>query len=614
MPYIFPKRALNDEDVLDPVDLNEDIAPAADLYSGRLDEHNFERRGLFGGGFSAELNTGVAVTPDSTYSDPIISNSYYNVYFVQRSADPGWGTVSNYNVPGSNTNRWILKNVPAWQAVTFGTNKSGTIKIFTGNSKLWVIACFQYIWHGFSSVGGHQYSYPPASDGSTTNAGKWARYPCMVQFALRVDGTIIDATKTGFDDYSRKVVQPWKMTQQRATGDEIKAKDAGIGMQPLMPGPSTDGEPNCGALAPECHNIRLGSWVPVSGGTHTVEIVARRLDVTPYRSGPNDEDDDIVADQVSYQQSNRIALHNRQLLVIDYPILPPSVSPTASVVTGSFDSEDTISADSLGTRKVDRVRDSYNAVQRGAVDRGALNHRHLTSKVAYAAMGSINKVLGTAGTGPNWVIANQGGPAPETMSNWYPGYGDDTVVAASSGSVAWHGPMTLEGEYLRVEPGRAFSKNSVIILLGNVEITKMNEHQSTYVGRSSASQFCALCIFTKVASVSATQYAISEGVINRDTNMASTTTPYQGGYGTTPMVYGQLDPVAHDVPLMQVIRIGGTSVDSNGNTMNAQYAKNTTFEQFYIAGSTMSLDGDGGNYYTSAKYWHGSLTCLVLEE
>ena len=528
--------------------------------------------------------------------------------------------MDNYSLPGSNPNRWILKNVPAWQAVTFGTNKSGTIKIFTGNSKLWVIACFQYIWHGFTSDGGHQYSYPPSSDGEDANTGKWGRYPCMIQFALRVDGTIIDATKTGFDDYSRKVVMPWKVTQQRATGDQVKGTPSGIGTQPLLPGPSNDGEPNCGALSPECHNIRLGSWVPVSGGTHTIEIVARRLDVTPYRSGPNDEDDDIIADRVSYQQSNRIALHNRQLLVIDYPLLPPSVSPTASVTTGSFDSEDTISADSLGTKKVDRVRDSYNAVQRGAVDRGALNHRHLQSKVAYAAMGSINKKLGDVGAdsahSANYIVAGQSSAAPQTMSNWYPGYGDDTVVTGSSGSAAWHGPMTLDSEYLRVQPNRAFSKNSVIILLGNVEITKINQHNAgdSLDSATTNSSFCALCIFTKVASVSATQYAVSEGVINRDTNMAPTTIPFTAAYGTTPMVYGQLDPVAHDVPLMQVIRIGGTSVDSNGNTMNARYAKNTTFEEFYIAGSTMSLAGDGGNYYTSAKYWHGSLTCLVLEE
>lgn len=622
MPYIFPRRRLRDQDVLDPIDLNEDISPSADLYSGRLDEHNFEPTPEF----SAELRTDVAVTPDSTYSDPIVSNSYYNVYYVKQHSDPQWGTAGNYKNPkdpaavGGPPNAWVLKNVPTWQPVTFGSNKSGTIKVFTGNSKLWVVACFQYIWYGFTEFGGHNYSYPPNWDGTTTNEGKWGRYPCMVQFALRVDGVIIESTKTGFRDHTGKVVRPFKMTKEKIPGTTLNTiiGASGTPVNMNLPGPAQDGEPNCGALSPESHNIRLGSWVNVSSGTHVVEIVARRLDVSPYMSvvGDGAKDEDKEADQVSYQPSNRIALNNRQLLVVDYPILPPASSGSVSVEASAFNAEDVVSQSSIGANRVDKVRSSFNAIKRGAVDRGAFNYRHLSSKVAFA--GSSMVFPSTA----------QGS---SSFTNPYPGYGSNTV--SSSGSIrspgSWYGPMqsASASQDLQVDiPNygslRTFDKKSVIILLGNVAAHKLNK---SYAGGSpvrgawsSCNTFAAFCIFATEVGSSASQLRLSEGVINRDTNVLSDIQPQD-------MSAGQVDPVAHDVPLLQVIRVGGAATDSNGNSMsgdNSHFAKGTSFENFFIAGSVMAPAESGAampstgtlTSYADCTWWQGNLSALVLEE
>ena len=77
MPYIFPKRRLRDEDILDPVELNEDFISAADLYSGNIDEHNLKS------GLNPDVALHVAPSTDATMT-PVLSNAYWNIYYVQK--------------------------------------------------------------------------------------------------------------------------------------------------------------------------------------------------------------------------------------------------------------------------------------------------------------------------------------------------------------------------------------------------------------------------------------------------------------------------------------------------------------------------------------------------
>ena len=621
MPYIFPRRRLQDNDVLDPTEFNEDITPAADLYSGRLDEHNFTPAATL----NVDLSKDVATIPDSTYSEPLISNSAYNVYFLGKRVSPGWGSPGTYTNPAGAGSRRVIKNIASWQTIDIGDAKEGTIKIYTGNSKLWVIACFQYIWTGFTSAGGHHYSYPPAWDASSGNESKWARYPCMVQFALRVDGQIIQSTLTGFDDTTRKVVQPYRLTQTRATGTEALSTTV-FGKR--LPGPGQDGEPNCGALSPECHSIRLGAWVPVAAGTHTIELVARRYGPpTPYKQ-KNDDDNEEEADQVSYGMNNEVAVYNRQLLAIDYPLFAPALSSTAQVTVGSFKSEDTMSADTLGTNRIDKLRDSFNSVTRGAADRGAFNRRHLVSKVVYAAQASAQPRSSAADQ------ANNPGTGPQVVYACYPGYDDDTVSTSSLANDTWYGPLSqtpIAGEgggTLQLSPSQLVQNESIILLLSNVEIHKLRKLNNVFPYNAnhqcSANTFGALCLFVKATNGGGTvevQYGLNEGVINRDTNLAGGVSPRGEGPD-------ELDPVAHDVPLMQVILVkgedtDGTASDSNGNSaVVPRFRKGTTFNEFYVAAAGMVPEetgiapssGAGSSTHTLVEWWHGNISALILEE
>ena len=77
MPYIFPKRILRDDDVLDPIELNEDLIPAAELYSGKLNEHNIHN------------NTSFLATDDM----------HYKHHYASVSAAPGLTGPPSYNLP-----------------------------------------------------------------------------------------------------------------------------------------------------------------------------------------------------------------------------------------------------------------------------------------------------------------------------------------------------------------------------------------------------------------------------------------------------------------------------------------------------------------------------------
>ena len=71
MSYIFPRRVLRAQDVLDPIELTLDISPAAERLSGRLNAHNF--------------NQNIAATV------PLAAEAFYKPYYISVTADPKFG-------------------------------------------------------------------------------------------------------------------------------------------------------------------------------------------------------------------------------------------------------------------------------------------------------------------------------------------------------------------------------------------------------------------------------------------------------------------------------------------------------------------------------------------
>ena len=518
MPYIFPKRKLQDQDVLDPTELNEDITPSADLYSGNLDEQNFERRT-----YGPDIATDVAPSAAGS-ATPILSNSYGNLYYSHKVVDPEWGTPNSYNNPSARNTSVRIANTPSWQSID-----DLSLTIVTGNSRLWVVAHFQYHWAGFEEYGGHHFSYPPereegSSSLSEINVAKWGRYPAMIQFAIRVDGQIIEETKTGLHYPHEKVTLPFKAQRQRDDGETSRTDAKKVGSP--LPGPGQDGEPNCGGLSAEVGVVRLGSFIPVSPGSHVIDVVGRRLSTTAIhnqgktssRSDVNDND----ATNISYETDNKILVHNRQIFVADFPILAPANSGSASVDAPAFETEDTISEASLGTDRIDAVRYKYNNIQPGALSRGALNNRQMDSRIGYT---------GTAQLTPT--------TDPSVFWAWYPGFGDDTHTTSRSGGSGWYGPLTdgtvsspptgstSSTGVLELAPSSAgigtFDGEHVLLLMGNVELHQLNQYDpnpTPSAFSSSCNEFCAFCFFIARDGGSAVQASITEAVVNRDTNLA----------------------------------------------------------------------------------------------
>lgn len=568
MPYIFPKRRLRDQDVLDADEMNEDFIPATDLYSGNLDEHNFKS------GLNPTISTDV-VASSVGIATPILSNAHWNIYFASKSSNPAWGTVGSYTNPYNteNTapvpaqNAFIVQNTSGWQPVD-----DVKFTLQTSNSKLWIVACLQYIWEGFNELGGHKYSYPSTwtwLGGSFPGpGGGWAKYPCMIQFALRVDGQVIEVTKTGLDTPHDKVVRPYQTMQERNTvGDP--------GTSYVTPGPGSDGDPNCGGLSPEVGMVRLGYEVPVSAGTHIVDVVVRRLPVYPIEFNALEED------LISYSSGNRVSVFNRQILVTESPLLATSTAKEVDISTPAYDAEDVISGASLGAERVDVVRDRFNDIEDGALARGALNNQQLSSKITFASQATITPTT------------------RQSFLTFYPGFAVPFFTTGrTSATPAFYGPLedSVSGDRLRVDgPAVAINTETVILLLANVETRRLNKYDTTTsspIFKSSSNEFCVYCLASKTLAGSRTQDGLSEAACNRDTNMAVSLNTAPG------LDQGNLDPIARDIPLMRVIKVGGSSVDSNGNSFELanHVALGNTFENFSVHGATMApqeLDAGG---------------------
>lgn len=362
MSYIFPRRVLRTGDVMDNVELTEDITPAADRVSGKLNMHNFDQG----------ISSTVAVDPEAFYA---IEHYGKYVPFLWTSVvplTPPWifpddGTVSS--------GMFLVQNNFEWQAIIDSTGDITEVNLTTGQSVLWINAYAQYLWWGFNYdlIGKTRYAYSQHFNGATS-------YPCNLQFALRVNGNVIPETITGIDDITYRASVPIKPLQQR-----------GEAPGGVLPGPQDIRGTQVCALGPPCLPIRLGACVPCVPGPQKVEIVVRRV---PY-----------VADSETrrYGRIDRIYVYNRQINVVELKSFPiDSVGP-AETTAPAFETEDLLTQTSLYTDRVQPIIAAYNDVQEGSLAKGALMHYHIPS----ALLGSIT---------------TERAYNADLFNNWYPGW------------------------------------------------------------------------------------------------------------------------------------------------------------------------------------------------
>ncbi|MAZ73578.1 MAG: hypothetical protein CMC70_10580 [Flavobacteriaceae bacterium] len=518
--------------MLDPVELNEDILPAMELYAGEINEHNI-----------SETVRGVITQPASA------THSYV---YKEKMSDPGFGDFSsawNHPSPGTASGSYVashkVSNDMNWEVIDLMTFTKAT-----GVSKLWIVGQVTYIWLGFSTFSsastGHLFSEGDPSDPFNAPA-----HPAGVQFALRVNGHLIESTITGKRESWAKVTVPARAKDQRSSRRKY-------------PGPDMPDVTETGTMGPHCASVRLGTFYDVLPGTHTIEIVVRRFPPLGQRGHLG---------TVTYaygQQSNFVHVFNRKLFTLDVPSHPPNSSPDATISVGTFDSEDTISRESLGAEKIDRMAAAFRSVQTGSLSRGALNHFHLTSPVVAKKQSTISASV-------------------YSISNKYPGYNTSTVTTNTSGN-GWY--LLYNGtEYLNAVAPTVWdiTTESIFLVMANVQVKSVRATGSAQKSGHVHDHFAALALGYNNSSTGAvTVLGQTEVYVNHYNSLEKDSSGFVRSLEEE-----------YDVALFAVVKSSDLSAAPN---------------YFGVYGATINgLKGSAGVTDTTLTYHRGNITVIQLK-
>lgn len=442
MSYIFPRRVLRDEDVLDPIELTLDIAPAAERLSGRLNAHNFKQ------------------TISSTVA--IADEAFYKPYFVEVAADPQFGGPPSgpYNLPvmpgapGADSDAYRVSNTFDWQTVDDANGTPLQLSFTTGNSVLWVNAFAQYLWNGFNA-GSSVFGSPWGHD----FAGPSTR-PCNVQFAIRVDGTVLPDSITGVDQTDFRSSLALKAVNPRQEGT-------------LLPGPQDIRGNVVSGLGPPCLPVRVTTCVPVQAGDHIVQLVVRRL--------PDVRD---VMGSFAYAPQDFVAVFNRQLLAVDMKSFPVDSVGGSEVSAPAWDEEELITTSSIYSDRVQPIISRSNAIQVGNVSRGAFMHYHLPT--ALLAADTAEYDWGTQ----------------ERFNSGYPGMSSTTVSPTKYAGIPGLGWYLLNDGTAPTRPIQtaAFdaTKRSFFVVFANAQLIRVSNDDLNGLALGMQNQFAAFKIMYKV--------------------------------------------------------------------------------------------------------------------
>lgn len=443
MSYIFPRRVLRDQDVLDPIELTLDISPAAERLSGRLNAHNFKQ------------------TIASTVT--IADEAFYKPYFVEVASDPQFGgpPAGPYNLPilpgapGVDPDAYQVSNTFDWQTVDDVNGTPLQLSFTTGNSVLWINAYAQYLWNGFNAgipiyganPWGHDFAGPSTR-------------PCNVQFAIRVDGTVLPDSITGIDQTDFRSSLALKAVNPRQEGT-------------FLPGPQDIRGNVASGLGPPCLPIRITTCLPVQAGDHTVQLVVRRL--------PDVRD---VLGSFTYAPQDFVAVFNRQLLAVDMKSFPTDSVGGSEVSAPAWDEEDLITTASIYSNRVQPIITRSNAIQQGNVSRGAFMHYHLPT--ALLAADTAEYDWGTQ----------------ELFNSAYPGMSTVTTSGTKYAGVPGFGWYLLNDGTAPTRPIQtaAFdgTKRSFFVVFANAQLIRVSNDDLNTLTLGMQNQFAAFKIMYKV--------------------------------------------------------------------------------------------------------------------
>ena len=230
-------------------------------------------------------------------------------------------------------------------------------------------------------------------------------WPCLVQFALRIDGKIIEETITGKNMPFEESAHGLSVTNSpRRRQDDEDDDEELTNLKSLIPGFTHKGldfgqrslstssaygdsdrarpgqkvrSSRAVAYGPEVMPVRLGAVVDVAPGEHKIELVVRRLQRKNKKFGPGDF----------------VGVFSRRLLAFDLPIKPPrQESNDVSVGSTLYSQSPSIPGFKTETKLKDKnvlkpreiLADQVSSIRSRYIDDNVFSNEFLPSKVKYS--------------------------------------------------------------------------------------------------------------------------------------------------------------------------------------------------------------------------------------
>lgn len=360
MGFRFPARRISQREPADPAALRETIQSTVEELGGSLNEHN-----VVAGTFAA---------------DRFPSGLYYDFHYASQDADPHIHDGAPFLPTAASADAWQVPEGGEWNTV------SGMTTTYTaGQHTIWAIALVNYgITVAFSK--------------STAAFNK-----PRVQFALRVNGIVIEETITGTerpDEGAPRHVRPITPIVSNTTTaftfpsvHDMKTLDYSTAR-------------TTGSMSWHCRALRLQAQWQVPQGSTTVEVVARRIVA----------DDDNYVGSTSYP----VYVYNRRLLAVEMKMGGTDASSGQDIPVVYPVDGDAFNAAKLDTQMMGAVITAENALTIDAIKRAGMRHENLSSQspILFAATTellppSIPGYTATARTYPGW-----GGTGTVGVGNW----------------------------------------------------------------------------------------------------------------------------------------------------------------------------------------------------
>lgn len=352
--------------------------------------------------------------------------------------------ISTYpSAPIGTTGFVEVPNNGSWERCT-----ESALTIQSASEVLVVFANAQYIWHTFGT--------------GANNHLLLKDHSCGVILSLIVGDTQYDMS--GFIDPLYTPALPIRAGVQRSSGSRL-------------PGPVDKFQAPCGACGPELLPVFMMAVVPVMPGQQTCVIAAKRVN---------------TEEESSFVPGDFVEITQQQVFALRIPWRASAADTSDGVAVAPFESEDILSAASIGTDKVTATRDKLNAVTAGMLGRGALLSDHLPQ----ALHSATESHQGTVGTGTSVDMATYyyTGYSVTSSSHWY--------LSTTAANVAL---LTTE----RVG----------LLIIGTVNVRGLNCFEW-------ADYFAAIALFYRVPSGSYVKLPESERYVNSFSWYSATSESY----------------------------------------------------------------------------------------